>query len=125
MPVAETYSAISGNFHVAFTNGAGQPSIEVTPVYSGVEAGKGSSPSRTCNSEGWVDFERNDRGTAIPDAQFDSHSISISEWVRFAIKRPRCNKASHRMATFALFDYRYIIPVVRWARAEHRNAIIF
>ena len=78
MPVAETYSAISGNFHVAFTNGAGQPSIEVTPAYSGVEAGKGFSPSRTCNSEGWVDFERNDRGTAIPDAQFESHSSTQS-----------------------------------------------
>ena len=39
VPVAEIYSAISGNFHIAFANRAGQPSIEVTPVHSGVEAG--------------------------------------------------------------------------------------
>jgi len=39
VPVAEIYSAISGNFHIAYTDGAGQSSIEVAAVQSSVEAG--------------------------------------------------------------------------------------
>ena len=40
VPVAEIYPAISGNFHIAYTNGTGQSSIKVTPAHSGVEAGR-------------------------------------------------------------------------------------
>jgi len=43
VPVTEIYSAISGNFRIACTDGAGQSSIEVAAVHSGMLGRRTSS----------------------------------------------------------------------------------
>jgi len=40
VPVAEIYSAIFENFHIAYTDGAGQLNIRVIPARSSIEGGR-------------------------------------------------------------------------------------
>ena len=55
VPVTEIYSAISGNFRIAYTDGAGQSSIEVTAVQSSVEAGWVTAlPEPVVLKVGWI-----------------------------------------------------------------------
>ena len=55
VPVAKIYSAIFGNFHIAYTDGAGQSGIEVTPAHSGVEAGRITvPPDPVILKVGWI-----------------------------------------------------------------------
>jgi len=55
VPVAEIYSAISENFHIAYTKGAERSSVEVTPTYNGVEAGQITVlPEPAILKVGWI-----------------------------------------------------------------------
>ena len=71
MPLAEVYSSISKNFHIVYTNGTEQSSIEATPGHGGVEVDKIVILPDPHSLTGWLVFERNiGHSTAILDAQF-------------------------------------------------------
>ena len=58
VPVTEIYSAIFGNFHIAYTGGVGQSGIEVTAAHSDVEAGRVTVPPESIILKvGWISSE--------------------------------------------------------------------
>jgi hypothetical protein len=73
VPLAEFYCSIREDFHIAYVNGTRASNIEVAPACGGVEVGGIAILPVSRNSEGWLGFERNCQGTAIPDMRFGDH----------------------------------------------------
>jgi hypothetical protein len=70
VPLAEFYCSIYEDSHVAYVRETGASSIEAAPVGGGVEVGGIAVLPVPYSSEGWLAFERNGRGAAIPDMRF-------------------------------------------------------
>ena len=68
--LAEAYSLISKNFHIAYTNENEQSSIEAKLGHGGVEVDKIAILPNPRNLKSWLVFERNGHSTAIPDVWF-------------------------------------------------------
>jgi hypothetical protein len=87
VPLAAQYE----NFHIAYINETGEPSIETASACGGVEIGGISILPVPCSSEGWLGLERNGQGAAIPNMRFGAISTSRHNgWgPDSCLKRPR------------------------------------
>jgi hypothetical protein len=94
VPLAEFYCSIYENFHIAYINEIGEPSIEAAPACGGVEVGGIAVLPVPRSSEGWMGFERNGQGATIPDMRFGDGVLIVALKGNGYSSRCKCTRRS-------------------------------